>query len=496
MLFIKIYIFFKIVKLETTDPSAPTIAGGSSSWSSKALTINVSKESTAISEIKNYQYCEAITNSVTNCSWNDLTNGTKSVSISTNGTNYIFFRAVSNAGRNGKTSTSQTTMIDTATPNAPGVSGGSTEWISSSRTFALTAPTNSPSGIQTYEYYITNNTTEPNENTNPSGNSASTSISINQTGTYIYFRSVNNAGTKGSWTARQNLYVDTTTPVVAINSSIPDSVLKDSNYNVLGSYSTNGPSSGSVSCSSNLDGNIANINQLITIGNHTIACTATTGAKKTITVSKNINITYNSSTVFTMKNLATNGSFENGISEWYNKKETENWFNLNLDNYPHSIPKKYGNYAFYIQVINSQSFARASYNTTSTLANHKVYARVFTLIDYGTDLNPGLYLAFANGPEMWPTQEQNFSTWYSSNGYDNNTERRIWRSLALYETATYNYFKIMLTQINSTGNGVYFFDGLTVVDLTAAFGAGNEPDKDWCDSHINYFDGTQNIKKN
>lgn len=33
-------------------------------------------------------------------------------------------------------------------------------------------------------------------------------------------------------------------------------------------------------------------------------------------------------------------------------------------------------------------------------------------------------------------------------------------------------------------------DSVVVVDLTEAFGAGNEPTKEWCDSHIPYFDGT------
>lgn len=32
-------------------------------------------------------------------------------------------------------------------------------------------------------------------------------------------------------------------------------------------------------------------------------------------------------------------------------------------------------------------------------------------------------------------------------------------------------------------------DCLMIVDLTAAFGAGNEPDKAWCDANIPYFDG-------
>ena len=33
-------------------------------------------------------------------------------------------------------------------------------------------------------------------------------------------------------------------------------------------------------------------------------------------------------------------------------------------------------------------------------------------------------------------------------------------------------------------------DGLMIVDLTEAFGAGNEPSKEWCDDNIPYFEGT------
>lgn len=33
-------------------------------------------------------------------------------------------------------------------------------------------------------------------------------------------------------------------------------------------------------------------------------------------------------------------------------------------------------------------------------------------------------------------------------------------------------------------------DGLMILDLTASFGVGNEPTKDWCDANIPYFDGT------
>lgn len=37
-------------------------------------------------------------------------------------------------------------------------------------------------------------------------------------------------------------------------------------------------------------------------------------------------------------------------------------------------------------------------------------------------------------------------------------------------------------------------DGLLIVDLTAAFGAGNEPDQAWCDAHIPFFEGTMALE--
>ena len=36
-------------------------------------------------------------------------------------------------------------------------------------------------------------------------------------------------------------------------------------------------------------------------------------------------------------------------------------------------------------------------------------------------------------------------------------------------------------------------DSIVVIDLTATYGAGNEPTKEWCDIHIPYFDGTAMI---
>lgn len=44
------------------------------------------------------------------------------------------------------------------------------------------------------------------------------------------------------------------------------------------------------------------------------------------------------------------------------------------------------------------------------------------------------------------------------------------------------------------GNTVAYIDDAMLIDLTAAFGAGNEPTKEWCDTNIEYFAGNTTIQ--
>lgn len=41
--------------------------------------------------------------------------------------------------------------------------------------------------------------------------------------------------------------------------------------------------------------------------------------------------------------------------------------------------------------------------------------------------------------------------------------------------------------------GTTYVDKVLMVNLTTTFGAGNEPTQAWCDTNLNYFDGTQNM---
>ena len=70
-----------------------------------------------------------------------------------------------------------------------------------------------------------------------------------------------------------------------------------------------------------------------------------------------------------------------------------------------------------------------------------------------------------------------------------------WNKFGIIITATTTAKKnISLNYGNDITEDTYV-DGVGFVDLTEAFGAGNEPSKEWCDIHIDYFDGTKTIYK-
>lgn len=54
-------------------------------------------------------------------------------------------------------------------------------------------------------------------------------------------------------------------------------------------------------------------------------------------------------------------------------------------------------------------------------------------------------------------------------------------------------FRIDFNNGNTYANSAVWYDGVMIIDLTAACGAGNEPSKEWCDANIPYFTGTTTI---
>ena len=141
--------------------------------------------------------------------------------------------------------------------------------------------------------------------------------------------------------------------------------------------------------------------------------------------------------------------------------------------------------------MDTQLFLRRQTNA-SNLKSHKIYAKVSALLE-SKGLDPGIYIESAQTTDYWPALSDTSAYWYRF--YESTDVVGKWVDIsAYYDNVPYNYLNIMLAQANIT-SGVFFFDGLVVIDLTATFGSGNEPDKEWCDRHINYFDGTTIIYK-
>lgn len=55
--------------------------------------------------------------------------------------------------------------------------------------------------------------------------------------------------------------------------------------------------------------------------------------------------------------------------------------------------------------------------------------------------------------------------------------------------------QLRLDYNNNNATTTVWYDGLILIDLTASFGAGNEPDKAWCDANIPFFEGTTLINE-
>lgn len=90
----------KIYKITVTNqrPTAPTLTGGSSNWVSSAPTITVSSAGTAISGVKEYEYYKSTSSTAPTDSTTATGTTSGSLTVSDEGTTYIWYRTVSNSG--------------------------------------------------------------------------------------------------------------------------------------------------------------------------------------------------------------------------------------------------------------------------------------------------------------------------------------------------------------------------------------------------------------
>ena len=86
------------ITLNNVRPTAPTLTGGSNSWVATASTIKVATAGTALSGVKEYEYYKSTSNTAPTEDTTITGTTSSDVTISDEGTTYIWYRTVSNNG--------------------------------------------------------------------------------------------------------------------------------------------------------------------------------------------------------------------------------------------------------------------------------------------------------------------------------------------------------------------------------------------------------------
>lgn len=119
------------------------------------------------------------------------------------------------------------------------------------------------------------------------------------------------------------------------------------------------------------------------------------------------------------------------------------------------------------------------------ILNHKYYSSVMLKSDGNTGGNDGRS-EFYGGDGLgknWVFQ--------STLNFNNSSWTKV-SSLHSIDVINASNFMWRLFIVNPTAN--LFVDNLILVDLTAAFGLGKEPTKEWCDTNIPYFENEYSIQ--
>lgn len=149
---------------------------------------------------------------------------------------------------------------------------------------------------------------------------------------------------------------------------------------------------------------------------------------------------------------------------------------------PDSTRAKYGNKSLKLTGTTGTTEVVTTNKNTMNLDNtHKYYGR-FEAYPTVAGLTGGIY---------WPIAEPSFNDGTSLGAANQ------WNIVSSINTRTSftsgnQSYRLDFNNNNTAAN--VWYDGVMMIDLTAAFGAGNEPDKTWCDNNIPFFEGTKKIK--
>lgn len=167
----------------------------------------------------------------------------------------------------------------------------------------------------------------------------------------------------------------------------------------------------------------------------------------------------------TLTNLISNGRFENGKNFWESNPKNSSNFSI----------------AWY---LNNNSLFKNNNGTSNLYMYQNIYlirdSKYYYSIEYAhnssavlntyiEDISKGAIKTINNSGYTWTRGSQIYNS-----TYDGNVRFIIGNS----------------GSTSYTGNS--YFTKAMVINLTASFGSGYEPDKEWVDDNIDYFDGTTN----
>lgn len=151
-----------------------------------------------------------------------------------------------------------------------------------------------------------------------------------------------------------------------------------------------------------------------------------------------------------------------------------------------AVHTKYSQQALKLNIVDTNTTEVYANSSTSLPLNpeHIYYARIeaYQETKFGA---VELYFPIAE-PQMFNLATGDVGKW---NMYSVVKERSSF-------TAGNYTFRLDFNRERSTETaGSIWYDGWMIIDLTEAFGSGNEPTKEWCDKNIPYFTGTYTHKE-
>ena len=172
-------------------------------------------------------------------------------------------------------------------------------------------------------------------------------------------------------------------------------------------------------------------------------------------------------------NLVKNGSFEN-LSNWIT------WLDLPRD----STQSKYGKYSLKLggDTLNGDALASTAIN--KPIVGHKYYGREYLKTNGELTAEDCRFEIIST--DIVPEEPHIFG-WNTGNYPD-------WTMISDIITIPHaNANSYIVRTFTVRGSVEAWVDGLMVIDLTATFGEGKEPSKEWCDANIPFFEGNYSM---